>query len=69
MLTLQKILTTSSIVHELLKHQSRYHHRLLTAYEILGYPSSSGKKKAIDVLISEETVEKVQILLFIEIHI
>jgi tetrahydromethanopterin S-methyltransferase subunit D len=26
------------IVHELLKHQSHYHHRVLTAYKISGYP-------------------------------
>ena len=67
--TFQKNLTPSPIVHELLKHQSRYHHHVLTAYKISGYPSSSGKKKAVDVLISIETVEKVQLLLFIKIHI
>ena len=66
--TLQKNLTPLPIIHELLKHQPRYHHRVLTAYKISGYPSSSGKKKAAKVLINIETVEKVQILLFIEIH-
>ena len=32
--TFQKNLTPSPIIHELLKHQSRYHHRVLTAYKI-----------------------------------
>ena len=40
------------IIHELLKYQSHYHHRVLTAYKILGYPSSSGKKKEVEVLIT-----------------
>jgi hypothetical protein len=33
---------------------------VLTAYKILGYPSSSGKKKEVEVLITIETVEKPQ---------
>jgi hypothetical protein len=59
--TLQKNLTSLPIVHELLKHQPQYHHRVLTAYKISGYPSSSGKKKPIDVLINIRILKFVQI--------
>jgi len=43
------------------KHQSRYHHRALTAYKISGYPSSSVKKKAVEVLVSIRILEFIQI--------
>ena len=62
--TLQKNLTPSPIVHELVKHQSQYHHRVLSAYKIPGYLSSSGKKKAIDVLMSIRILKFIQILVY-----
>jgi len=36
----------SPIIHELLKYQSKYCHRVLTGCNISGYPSSSGKKSS-----------------------
>ena len=59
--TLQKNLTSLPIIHELLKHQSHYYHRVFTAYKISGYDSSSGKKKPIDALI------RIRILIFLQV--
>jgi len=49
---IEKSFTPSPLVHELLKHQSKYHYRVLTAFKISGYSSSSDKKKAVEVLIN-----------------
>jgi len=46
------------------KRQSQYHHRVLTAYKILGYTSSSGKKQPIDVSMNIRILKFIQIWVY-----
>ena len=61
---IEKSFTPSPLVHELLKHQPQYHHRVLTAFKISGYSSSSDKKKAVEVLINMRILKWIQIWVY-----